>query len=82
MLFTSRAGFWLVTGISAPVGHLTTHSPQFLDAFADEIPATTVALWEDGQTVLKMLEGDLLNKWLGEYSLGHLFTSGELEDLG
>lgn len=60
---------------------LTTHSPQFLDAFKEEIPATTVALWEDGRTVLKLLEGDVLKKWLKGYSLGRLFTSGELESL-
>ncbi len=58
---------------------LTTHSPQFLDAFTDTIPATTVALWEDGQTVLKTLEGDTLSAWLKGYSLGKLFKSGELE---
>jgi len=60
---------------------LTTHSPQFLDAFKDDIPATTVMLWEDGQTVLKTLEGDLLKKWLKGFSLGRLFTSSELETL-
>jgi predicted ATPase len=60
---------------------LTTHSPQFLDAFKDDIPATTVMLWEDGQTALRMLEGDLLKKWLKGFSLGRLFRSGELESL-
>lgn len=60
---------------------LTTHSPQFLDAFKDVIPVTSVALWEDGQTVLRVLENDLLKKWLKGYSLGRLFTSGELESL-
>ncbi len=60
---------------------LTTHSPQFLDAFKEEVPATTVALWEDGQTSLKVLEGDVLKRWLKGYSLGQLFTSGELESL-
>lgn len=60
---------------------LTTHSPQFLDAFRDEIPATTIARQEDGQTVLTMPEGDLLKRWLKGYSLGRLFKSGELEGL-
>jgi predicted ATPase len=59
----------------------TTHSPQFLDAFKNQIPTTTIALWEDGQTVLRTLECDLLKKWLKGYSLGRLFSSGELESL-
>lgn len=60
---------------------LTTHSPQFLDAFKDEIPKTTVAVWESGQTVLKVLQDDALSGWLNGYSLGRLFKSGELESL-
>src|SRR5690348_10493130 len=31
---------------------LTTHSPQFLDAFTGEPPTTTVAEWVDGETKL------------------------------
>ena len=58
---------------------LTTHSPQLLDAFKDHTPTTTVALWQDGQTVLKMLEKEALGEWLKEYSLGSLFKTGELE---
>jgi predicted ATPase len=57
----------------------TTHSPQFLDAFTETKPATTVAKWENGETSLHMIEGDELNYWLAEYSLGSLFMSGELE---
>ena len=60
---------------------LTTHSPQFLDAFKDTVPTTTVAMWDSGQTVLKVLEGDTLRNWLKGYSLGKLFQSGELEGL-
>ncbi len=60
---------------------LTTHSPQFLDAFGETKPLTTVAKWSDGQTVLKTLDGDTLARWLKEYSLGSLFQSGELEDM-
>lgn len=60
---------------------LTTHSPQLLDAFKQELPATTVALLKDGRTVLTLLKGDKLEKWLKGYSLGRLFTSGELESL-
>lgn len=60
----------------------TTHSPQFLDAFEDTRPTTTIATWQDGQTVLKTLEGEHLKHWLSEFSLGKLFRSGELEDMG
>ena len=58
---------------------MTTHSPQFLDAFDDVIPKTTVVTWSDGETILKNVAGDQLQRWLEEYSLGSLFRSGELE---
>lgn len=60
---------------------LTTHSPQFLDAFRDEAPTTTVARWIDGETRLSIVDGEELARWLKEYSLGALFRSGELEGL-
>ena len=59
---------------------LTTHSPQFLDAFKDFSPKITVTKWSEGQTFLKSLEGDILSEWLKEYSLGSLHRSGELEN--
>ena len=60
---------------------LTTHSPQFLDAFEDARPTTTVAKWVNGETVLRTLKGEKLGRWLKEYSLGALYRSGELEDM-
>jgi len=62
---------------------LTTHSPEFLDAFsaADAVPKVTVAFWQDGQTVLKTPRRDVLDHWLKEYTLGRLMTSGELEEI-
>jgi predicted ATPase len=59
---------------------LTTHSPQFLDAFTDTQPTITVALCQQGETQLKNLSGEALAYWLEQYSLGTLFSSGELED--
>ncbi len=59
----------------------TTHSDQFLDAFRGTKPTTTVAKWENGETILKTIEGEALDYWLEEYSLGSLFRSGELEDM-
>ena len=58
---------------------LTTHSDQFLNAFEKSIPATTVVQCVDGATVLRSLEKKELDYWLQEYTLGSLFTSGELE---
>lgn len=59
----------------------TTHSPQFLDAFIDTKPTTTVTKWENGETALKVIEGEQLDYWLKEYSIGALFKSGELEGM-
>lgn len=58
---------------------LTTHSDTLLDAFGETKPTTTVAKWENGETQLKVLDGDDLSYWLREYTLGSLFRSGELE---
>jgi predicted ATPase len=62
----------------------TTHSADFLDAFRDTgvAPTTTVTQWRDGATTLKVLEGDELAYWLREYTLGQLFRSSELEQIG
>lgn len=60
---------------------LTTHSPQFLDAFQAAVPTTTVVRWIDGQTRLSVIDGEELKRWLKEYSLGALFRSGELEGM-
>jgi predicted ATPase len=59
---------------------LTTHSPQFLDAFSTEhVPTTTVLKWHEGESRLTTISGDELQRWLKEYSLGALHKSGELE---
>jgi len=59
----------------------TTHSPQFLDAFTGEPPTTTVTERVDGETRLKNVDGEELRRWLREYSLGSLFSAGDLEAL-
>lgn len=58
----------------------TTHSPQFLDAFSDTRPTTTVLESREGKTLLATLSGERLDYWLEAYSLGRLFTSGILEN--
>ena len=60
---------------------MTTHSPQFLDAFKEVRPTTTVAKWENGETTLHTLSDEKLAYWLKEYSLGTLFRTGELEQM-
>jgi predicted ATPase len=62
----------------------TTHSADFLDAFrhAGVTPTTTVTQWRDGATTLKVLEGEELAYWLREYTMGQLFRSSELEQIG
>lgn len=59
----------------------TTHSEQFLDAFGETRPTTTVAKWENGETTLTTLDGEQLEYWLKDYTLGNLFRSGELENM-
>ncbi len=59
----------------------TTHSPQFLDAFSEQAPTTTVAECEEGETRLSIVDGEDLRRFLAHYSLGDLFVSGELAAL-
>ncbi len=58
---------------------LTTHSPEFLDAFGQDVPTTTVVERQQGQTVLRVVSGDELSYWLKQYTLGELYRSKELE---
>jgi predicted ATPase len=60
----------------------STHSSQFLNAFTDTRPVTTVTKWQDGQTILRNVDEQELAEWLKNYSLGELFQSGELEEMG
>lgn len=58
---------------------LTTHSPEFLDAFGSDVPTTTVVERQQGETVLRVVSGEELSYWLQQYSLGELYRSRELE---
>jgi len=60
---------------------ITSHSPEFLDAFSEMSPVVTLCNWDEGQTQLYTLDAERLQKWLDQYRLGHLFTSGELDAL-
>jgi predicted ATPase len=59
----------------------TTHSSQFLDAFREEPPTTTVIECMNGETRLTVLDEDRLREWLKHYSLGDLYETGELEGM-
>jgi len=59
----------------------TTHSAEFLNSFKETTPTTTVARWENGKTLLQIVEAEALQVWLQEYTLGKLFLSGELEQM-
>lgn len=58
---------------------LTTHSPEFMDAFRETIPKITVVEWKDGQTQLRILSGDALSQWVKEYSLGEILRTNEAD---
>lgn len=60
---------------------MTTHSPEFLDAFTKEEVTTTVTRWTDGETRLAVVDREELGRFLKEYSLGAVYRSGELEEL-
>jgi len=60
---------------------VTSHSPVFLDAFSEVASQVTLLHWEDGRTQLFSLTERMLSKWLEQYRLGELFTSGDLEAL-
>jgi predicted ATPase len=60
---------------------MTSHSPVFLDAFSKVSPHVTLLHWQDGQTQLFQLAAEMMQKWLEQYRLGQLFTTGDLEAL-
>ena len=57
----------------------STHSPEFLNAFRDEPPTTTVVTSDGSESELKTLEGESLKRWIDDYSLGRFAFSGEAE---
>ena len=57
----------------------TTHSPKLLDAFAEDLPTTTVMTSNGSATEMKTIGGDDLKYWVENYSLGKFAFSGEAE---
>ena len=57
---------------------VTTHSDVLIDALSATPESIVVCEKHEGQTTLKRLDRDDLDHWLEKYSLGDLWTSGEL----
>ena len=57
---------------------VTTHSDVLVDSLTDVPESVVVCEKHDGQTEMRRLDKDDLAKWLEDYRLGELWTSGEL----
>ena len=57
---------------------VTTHSDVFVDTLTDQPESIVVCEKHDGQTEMRRLDKGDLAKWLKNYRLGDLWTSGEL----
>ena len=57
---------------------VTTHSDVLVDALTDKPESIVVCEKCAGQTSMRRLDKDELAKWLAEYSLGNLWTLGQL----
>jgi predicted ATPase len=57
---------------------LTTHSRTLVECFSDAPESICVCEKFDGATEIRRLEADRLKVWLEKYSLGQLWSSGEI----
>lgn len=57
---------------------VTTHSDIFVDALTDRPESVVVCEKHDGATEMRRLDPKDMKKWLADYRLGALWTSGEL----
>jgi predicted ATPase len=57
---------------------VTTHSDILVDAMTEQSDAVLVCEKENGQTKIRRLESEKLEKWLNDYRLGELWTRGAL----
>jgi predicted ATPase len=57
---------------------VTTHSRMLVDALSDQASSVVVCSNEDGRSRLERLDQAALSKWLDKYSLGELWSMGEI----
>ena len=57
---------------------VTTHSDILVDALSERPESVVVCEKHDGQTSMRRLDRSDLKVWLEKYSLGELWTSGDL----
>jgi len=57
---------------------LTTHSRALVECFSDDPESICVCEKVDGSTEIKRLEADRMRVWLETYSLGQLWSSGQI----
>lgn len=57
---------------------VTTHSETLVDDLTDDPESVVVCEKENGSTVMRRLNAERLKVWLKKYSLGNLWTSGQL----
>ncbi len=57
---------------------VTTHSPMLIDALSDDPEAVVVCEKVDGRSRFARLNGNRLKEWLEKYSLGTLWSMGEI----
>ena len=57
---------------------VTTHSRMLVDALTDHPSSVVVCEKEHGESRFERLDGARLKAWLDQYSLGELWSSGEL----
>ena len=57
---------------------VTTHSDVLVDALTDKPESIVVCKQENGESRFERLDNKRLKTWLEEYSLGDLWTSGQL----
>ena len=57
---------------------VTTHSRTLIDSLSDHPSSVVVCEQEDGESRFERLDGDRLKVWLDEFSLGKVWSMGEL----
>jgi predicted ATPase len=57
---------------------VTTHSRMLIDALGDDPDSVIVCEKHDGQTTLERLDAERMKVWLEKYSLGELWSKGEI----